>query len=111
MRKAEAYSSDNEALTNLLEKAREENAMLKSMLSAHKDCPVGQSQGLAILLNGLQMASGVPNGLPTGPQNAIPNGLQSGIQNSIQNTMQNGMQNGLPVQNDLLAPQNWQLRR
>ncbi|EFQ98296.1 AtfA protein [Nannizzia gypsea CBS 118893] len=110
MRKAEAYSSDNEALSSLLDKVREENAMLKSMLSAHKDCPVGQSQGLSILLNGLQMNS-VQNGLPAGPQNTIPNGIQSGIQNSIQNNLQNGMPGGLSVQGDLLAPQNWQLRR
>ncbi|KAM5488915.1 Transcription factor [Microsporum audouinii] len=101
MRKAEAFSSDNEALSGLLEKAREENAMLRSLLAAHKDCPVGQSQGLSILLNGVQVQipNNVPNGLPNGPQNSLPNGIQ------------NSIQNGMPVQNELLAPQNWQMRR
>ncbi|KAK2867944.1 hypothetical protein FQN49_003313 [Arthroderma sp. PD_2] len=97
MRKAESFSSDNEALTNLLEKAQDENAMLRSMLAAHKDCPIGQTQGLAIALNGMQVQL----------SNNVPNGMQSGIQNNIPN----GMQNGMPVQSDLLAPQNWQMRR
>ncbi|KAF3491429.1 AtfA [Arthroderma uncinatum] len=94
IRKAEAFSSDNEALSGLLDKAREENAMLRSMLAAHKDCPIGQSQGLSIILNGMQVQ--IPNN--------VPNGMPNNGQNGMQNSMQNGIQ-------DILPPQNWQMRR
>lgn len=40
------YSSENDALTAQITQLREEVVNLKTLLLAHKDCPVTQQQGL-----------------------------------------------------------------
>ncbi|TFB01990.1 Transcription factor atf1 [Trichoderma ghanense] len=44
--KVEVFSSENEALTQQITQLREEVVNLKTLLLAHKDCPVTQQQGL-----------------------------------------------------------------
>jgi ATF/CREB family transcription factor len=44
--KVELYSSENDALTTQNSQLREEIVNLKTLLLAHKDCPVTQQQGL-----------------------------------------------------------------
>lgn len=44
--KVEMFSSENDALTQQITQLREEVVNLKTLLLAHKDCPVTQSQGL-----------------------------------------------------------------
>ena len=44
--KVEIFSSENDALTAQISQLREEVVNLKTLLLAHKDCPVTQQQGL-----------------------------------------------------------------
>lgn len=44
--KVEMFSSENDALTQQITQLREEVVNLKTLLLAHKDCPVTQNQGL-----------------------------------------------------------------
>jgi ATF/CREB family transcription factor len=44
--KVELYSSENDALSAQISALREEVVNLKTLLLAHKDCPVTQQQGL-----------------------------------------------------------------
>jgi len=44
--KVEMFSTENDALTSQITQLREEVVNLKTLLLAHKDCPVTQSQGL-----------------------------------------------------------------
>ncbi|CAM1500711.1 Fc.00g098730.m01.CDS01 [Cosmosporella sp. VM-42] len=44
--KVEMFSSENDALTSQITQLREEVVNLKTLLLAHKDCPVTQQQGL-----------------------------------------------------------------
>ncbi|KAH6609717.1 basic-leucine zipper transcription factor [Trichoderma cornu-damae] len=44
--KVELFSSENDALTQQITQLREEVVNLKTLLLAHKDCPVTQQQGL-----------------------------------------------------------------
>lgn len=44
--KVELYSTENDALTAQITQLREEVVNLKTLLLAHKDCPVTQQQGL-----------------------------------------------------------------
>jgi len=47
--KVEIYSSENDALNAQVTQLREEIVNLKTMLLAHKDCPVSQAQGIGNL--------------------------------------------------------------
>ncbi|KOS20216.1 Transcription factor atf1 [Escovopsis weberi] len=44
--KVELYSSENDTLTQQITQLREEVVNLKTLLLAHKDCPVTQQQGM-----------------------------------------------------------------
>lgn len=44
--KVEMFSNENDALTAQITQLREEVVNLKTLLLAHKDCPVTQQQGL-----------------------------------------------------------------
>jgi ATF/CREB family transcription factor len=44
--KVEMFSTENDALTAQITQLREEVVNLKTLLLAHKDCPVTQQQGL-----------------------------------------------------------------
>ncbi len=45
--KVEIFSSENDALSAQISQLREEVVNLKTLLLAHKDCPVAQQQGLS----------------------------------------------------------------
>ena len=62
--KVEMYTADNERLNGLVSELRREVVTLKSMLLAHKDCPVTQAQGL----NGMA-SNGMPQEYPAIPSN------------------------------------------
>ncbi|KAI9789103.1 MAG: hypothetical protein M1816_006353 [Peltula sp. TS41687] len=51
--KVEIFSSENDALSAQVTQLREEIVNLKTVLLAHKDCPVSQAQGLGMSMNGL----------------------------------------------------------
>ncbi|KAJ9296776.1 transcriptional regulator family: bZIP [Paecilomyces variotii] len=52
--KVEVFTSENDALTATVTQLREEIVNLKTLLLAHKDCPVSQAQGLGpLLMNGM----------------------------------------------------------
>ncbi|PGH06567.1 hypothetical protein AJ79_06506 [Helicocarpus griseus UAMH5409] len=52
--KVEYYSNENDALSSTVTQLREEIVNLKTLLLAHKDCPVSQAQGLnTIMVNGI----------------------------------------------------------
>jgi ATF/CREB family transcription factor len=44
--KVELFSSENDQLSSQISQLREEVVTLKTLLLAHKDCPVTQSQGI-----------------------------------------------------------------
>ncbi|KAK2737310.1 hypothetical protein FQN57_000394 [Myotisia sp. PD_48] len=44
VKKVEIYTADNDSLSNMVAKLRNEVTVLKSILIAHKDCPIGQTQ-------------------------------------------------------------------
>ena len=45
--KVEIFSSENDALAATVTQLREEIVGLKTLLLAHKDCPVSQAQGIS----------------------------------------------------------------
>ncbi|KAJ5887975.1 hypothetical protein N7495_008016 [Penicillium taxi] len=52
--KVELFSTENDALTATVAQLREEIVNLKTLLLAHKDCPVSQAQGLGpLMMNGM----------------------------------------------------------
>ncbi|CRG85954.1 Transcription factor atf1 [Talaromyces islandicus] len=52
--KVEMFTTENDALTATVTQLREEIVNLKTLLLAHKDCPVSQAQGLGpLIMNGM----------------------------------------------------------
>ncbi|KAF9891103.1 hypothetical protein FE257_005039 [Aspergillus nanangensis] len=52
--KVELFTSENDALTATVTQLREEIVNLKTLLLAHKDCPVSHAQGIGpIMMNGM----------------------------------------------------------
>lgn len=72
--KVELYSTENDALTAQISQLREEVVNLKTLLLAHKDCPVTQQQGLHGAYMAQQgMESYNPQMNPYGMAAPIPN--------------------------------------
>ncbi|KAI9929040.1 hypothetical protein MW887_001435 [Aspergillus wentii] len=72
--KVELFTTENDALTATVTQLREEIVNLKTLLLAHKDCPVSQAQGLGPL-----MMNGMPTGFDPHPYNIPGNmGMQPG---------------------------------
>ncbi|KAB8232822.1 hypothetical protein ETB97_000139 [Aspergillus alliaceus] len=72
--KVELFTSENDALTATVTQLREEIVNLKTLLLAHKDCPVSQAQGLGPL-----MMNGMSTGFDPHPYNIPGNmGMQPG---------------------------------
>lgn len=84
----ELFSTENDALSATVTQLREEIVNLKTLLLAHKDCPVSQAQGLhgAAMNNFLgsdlnhqnpygiaQMPGGVHMGMPMQPNGQMMN--------------------------------------
>lgn len=76
--KVELFTTENDALTATVTQLREEIVNLKTLLLAHKDCPVSQAQGIGPI-----MMNGMSSGFEANPYN-IPNNM--------------GMQPGAPMQ-------------
>ncbi|KAJ5727483.1 hypothetical protein N7493_005303 [Penicillium malachiteum] len=72
--KVELFTTENDALTATVTQLREEIVNLKTLLLAHKDCPVSQAQGLGpLMMNG--MATGFdPHGYGMTGQMGMPPG-------------------------------------
>ena len=77
--KVEIFSTENDALSAQVNQLREEIVNLKTLLIAHKDCPVSQAQGLSGM--GMQ-AFASDMGHPGNPYGLgmHPNGAQMGMQ-------------------------------
>lgn len=71
--KVEMFSSENDALTQQISQLREEVVNLKTLLLAHKDCPVTQQQGLHGAFMQQAMESYNPQINPYGMAAPIPN--------------------------------------
>ncbi|KAH3615352.1 hypothetical protein KXV56_000451 [Aspergillus fumigatus] len=72
--KVELFTTENDALTATVTQLREEIVNLKTLLLAHKDCPVSQAQGLGSL-----MMNGMSTGFDPHPYNIANNmGMQPG---------------------------------
>ncbi|KAJ9156410.1 BZIP transcription factor [Pleurostoma richardsiae] len=71
--KVEMFSSENDALTAQISQLREEVVNLKTLLLAHKDCPVTQQQGLhsAFMQGGMEPFN--PQMNPYGMAAPMPN--------------------------------------
>jgi ATF/CREB family transcription factor len=90
--KVELFSTENDALSQTVTQLREELVTLKSLLLAHKDCPISQEQGinapqLNMYLGGgagghhaNPYGMGMQNGLPPGMQMPMPQGQQGQMQ-------------------------------
>jgi len=74
--KVEAYSAENENLQQTLITLRDENVNLKTMLLAHKDCPISQQQGL----NHMQLAQSVEYETQQNHNQMNPYGMAHGLQ-------------------------------
>jgi ATF/CREB family transcription factor len=83
--KVEVFSSENDALNSQINALRDEVVNLKTMLLAHKDCPISQQQGLA----GLQMQQMIDHNAYGGQMN--PYGM-AGMQQQQQVMAGQGMQ-------------------
>ncbi|KDN60128.1 putative bZIP transcription factor [Colletotrichum sublineola] len=71
--KVELFSSENDALTAQITQLREEVVNLKTLLLAHKDCPVTQQQGLHGAFMQQAMEPFNPQMNPYGMAASIPN--------------------------------------
>ncbi|KAI1344835.1 Aft1 HRA domain-containing protein [Xylariaceae sp. FL0016] len=71
--KVEMFSSENDALTAQISQLREEVVNLKTLLLAHKDCPVTQQQGLHGAFMQQAMDTYNPQMNPYGMAAPIPN--------------------------------------
>lgn len=70
--KVEIYSSENDALSTQITQLREEVVNLKTLLLAHKDCPVTQQQGMHPAFVPATMEPFNPQ-IPYGMAGPIPN--------------------------------------
>jgi ATF/CREB family transcription factor len=64
--KVELFSQENDALSGQITQLREEIVNLKTLLLAHKDCPVSQAQGLHNIPMGQVMGDYNPQMNPYG---------------------------------------------
>lgn len=79
----ELFTTENDALTATVTQLREEIVNLKTLLLAHKDCPVSQAQGLGpLMMNGMSSgfdphnAYNMPNNMGMQPGGPIPQSMR-----------------------------------
>jgi len=48
--KVEIFTTENDALSQQIQSLREEVTHLRTVLAAHKDCPIAQQQGIAHIM-------------------------------------------------------------
>lgn len=72
------FTTENDTLTATVTQLREEIVNLKTLLLAHKDCPVSQAQGIGpLMMNGLAPGFdphpySMPGGMGMPPGGPIP---------------------------------------
>ncbi|CAG8625782.1 13954_t:CDS:2, partial [Acaulospora colombiana] len=102
--KVEFLTNDNENLQNQAQSLREEIINLKTLLLAHKDCPIAQANGVMGLDSIQPSSQGIPqniNNMGIGP-NGVPMGMvQSGVSNS---NMPSGVQGSMSMANVQVPP-------
>ncbi|KAF2119383.1 Aft1 HRA domain-containing protein [Lophiotrema nucula] len=93
--KVELFSTENDALSGTVTQLREEIVNLKTLLLAHKDCPVSQAQGLSGMNMNSFLGGDVANHQnPYGIAQMQPNGVHMGMP----------MQPGTQMQNRFVYP-------
>ncbi|PNS19071.1 Transcription factor atf1 [Sphaceloma murrayae] len=80
--KVEIYSTENDALAATVTQLREEIVGLKTLLLAHKDCPVSQAQGISGMA--MQNIAGDAQGYGNPYGMGMPQGMQHGMQPGMQ---------------------------
>ncbi|SMQ45405.1 unnamed protein product [Zymoseptoria tritici ST99CH_3D7] len=81
--KVEIFSTENDALAATVTQLREEIVGLKTLLMAHKDCPVSQAQGISGLA--MQQIAGDAQQHYANPYGMMGQGMQQqGMQQSMQ---------------------------
>lgn len=90
--KVEVFSSENDALSTQVSQLREEIVNLKTLLIAHKDCPVAQAQGLSGLAMQAFLGDIAAAAVPSIPPNPFGLGLHH-----PPNSQQHHTGLGLPV--------------
>lgn len=94
--KVELFSTENDALSQSVTQLREELVNLKTLLLAHKDCPVSVQQGIAgpamSMYLGADGSNHHANPYGIGMQNGIPQGMQMPMPQQGQNGPQGQMQ-------------------
>jgi len=73
--KVELFSTENDALSATVTQLREEIVNLKTLLLAHKDCPVSQAQGLHGAAMNNFLGSDISHQNPYGIAQMQPNGV------------------------------------
>lgn len=73
--KVELFSTENDALSATVTQLREEIVNLKTLLLAHKDCPVSQAQGLHGAAMNNFLGSDINHQNPYGIAQMQPNGV------------------------------------
>lgn len=77
--KVELFSTENDALSATVTQLREEIVNLKTLLLAHKDCPVSQAQGLHGAAMNSFLGSDINHQNPYGIAQLPPNGAHMGM--------------------------------
>lgn len=77
--KVELFSTENDALSATVTQLREEIVNLKTLLLAHKDCPVSQAQGLHGAAMNNFLGSDLNHQNPYGIAQLQPNGVHMGM--------------------------------
>lgn len=78
--KVELFSQENDTLSAQVTQLREEIVNLKTLLLAHKDCPVAQAQGLSGVNMNTFLGELSHHQHPYGMGMGAPNGVQMGMQ-------------------------------
>ncbi|KAF2704726.1 hypothetical protein K504DRAFT_515992 [Pleomassaria siparia CBS 279.74] len=78
--KVEIFSTENDALSATVTQLREEIVNLKTLLLAHKECPVAQAQGLHGQAMNTFLGSDMHQQNPYGIAQLQPNGVHMGMQ-------------------------------
>lgn len=84
--KVEIFSTENDALSQQIGALRDEVVNLKTLLMAHKDCPITAAQGMQGMVAQLQLESGYNQ-----PMNHNPYGM-AGMNGQQQQQIMNGQQ-------------------
>lgn len=77
--KVELFSTENDALSATVTQLREEIVNLKTLLLAHKECPVSQAQGLHGSAMNNFLGNDVNHQNPYGIAQLQPNGVHMGM--------------------------------